>query len=471
MARTNPKVHSTPIFTHGGAPAARHLSTEQQLRRSVLSCMLWEKEFYEGGQEIAARIQALAKQVDSVILHDLAIEARTVHHLRHVSLLLLVSLISEGAGAEPPLVRHAVASVLQRADEPAELLAMMWRHIKPDASGKLVGRKLPHQVALGIGDALRNFDEYQLAKYKGDDECIKLRDVFRLVRPKPIGDAQAALWKKVVAKELATPDTWETQLSGGKDKKATFERLLTERKLGYFALLRNLRNMDQAGVDEGLVKEALLARKGAHNILPFRYVAAARACPQWEPWVDQALMVCVGEQAALPGRTVVLVDVSGSMDEELSSKSDLKRIDAAATLASVINGDLRVFAFSDNIVEVPPRRGMAGVAAIVGSMPHGGTNLFQAVWALNDGLGRKAAVAYDRIIIITDEQAHAVPSGRFTVHPTRGPSQMPAPRPGAKGYLINVASAKNGVGYGPWTHIDGFSEGVLRYIHALEAVT
>jgi 60 kDa SS-A/Ro ribonucleoprotein len=36
-------------------------------------------------------------------------------------------------------------------------------------------------------------------------------------------------------------------------------------------------------------------------------------------------------------------------------------------------------------------------------------------------------------------------------------------------YLINVASAKNGVGYGkPWCHLDGFSEGVLRFILAYE---
>ena len=31
-----------------------------------------------------------------------------------------------------------------------------------------------------------------------------------------------------------------------------------------------------------------------------------------------------------------------------------------------------------------------------------------------------------------------------------------------------MASYKNGVGYGKWTHIDGWSEAVIEYIRALE---
>lgn len=463
MARTNTTARSAPVFTHEGAPAARHLTSEQQLRRSAMSCMLWESEFYEDGQEIGQRIFSLASLVDPSILAAIAVEARNIHHLRHVPLLLLCGLAAHKGAKSAQLVRDTVAATLRRADEPAELLSMLWRGIKPDASGKLVGRKLPHQVAKGIADALQRFDEYQLAKYRGEDDKIKLRDVFRLVRPTPKDAEQAALWGRVVRRELATPDTWEVELSGGKAKKDVFERLLAERRLGYFALLRNLRNMAQASVDESLVRAALLERRGAHSILPFRYVAAARACPQWEPWIDQALLACVGEQQPLVGKTVVLVDVSGSMDQRLSAKSDLRRIDAASTLASVINGDLRIFAFSDGMTEVPPRRGMAGVAAIIGSLPHGGTNLFAAVQALNEGWQHQKAVSYDRLIVITDEQAHG---GYGTGYHNKG---MPAPRQGARGYMINVASAKNGVGYGPWTHIDGFSEGVLRYIHALEA--
>src|SRR5262249_37708050 len=159
----------------------------------------------------------------------------------------------------------------------------------------------------------------------------------------PRYEAQTALWKQVAERTLASPDTWEVALSAGADKRETFERLLAERKLGYLALLRNLRNMDQAGVDEALVTEAILARRGAGRVLPFRYVAAARAAPRFERWLDEALMETVLEGPVFDGRTVVLVDVSGSMDWKLSAKSDLSRMDAAATLASVIPGDVRVF--------------------------------------------------------------------------------------------------------------------------------
>ena len=75
--------------THDGAPAVPDLSDEKMLRRSVLSCLLWEDEFYEDGQSIAARITAAAEKVAPAALAALAIEARAVFNLRHAPLLLL----------------------------------------------------------------------------------------------------------------------------------------------------------------------------------------------------------------------------------------------------------------------------------------------------------------------------------------------------------------------------------------------
>jgi len=195
-----------------------------------------------------------------------------------------------------------------------------------------------------------------------------------------------------------------------------------------------------------LIREAIIARKGAHRVLPFRYVAAARACPQMEPFIDQALCEAVSSGPMLGGKTVILVDVSGSMNVRLSARSDLTRMDAAAALASVVSGDVRVFTFSNQVVEAPPRRGMAGVDAVIHSQMHGGTYLGQAVRAIN------TQVTHDRLIVITDEQ-----------------SADRVPDPVARdAYMINVASYQNGVGYGRWTHIDGFSEAVLRFIQEVE---
>lgn len=431
MARLNvsPKVVAT---THEGAPAFGHLKPIEQLRRSVLSCLLWEDEFYEDGKSIADRITETALLVKPKDLAALAIEARKVFNLRHVPLLLLDVLSKTG----PELMADTTARVISRADEMGELLSVYWRN----------GRKsAPRQMRKGIAQAFTKFDEYQLAKYDRDG-AVKLRDVLRIARPKPANDEQSALWKRVKDRSLKTPDTWEVALSGGADKKEAFERLLREGGLGYLALLRNLRNMATAGVDTELVRNAIVARQGgAQRVFPFRYVAAARAAPQFEPYLDQALCEAIAEMPIYLGKTAVLVDVSGSMDWKLSERSDMKRIDAAAALGAIIPGDIRLFTFSNSIAEVPPRRGMAGVDAIVKSQPHGGTNLGQAVAWIN------ANVKADRLIVITDEQSHDAVPNAF-----------------AKGYMVNIASAKNGIGYGSWIHVDGFSEGILRFIHECE---
>ncbi len=157
------------------------------------------------------------------------------------------------------------------------------------------------------------------------------------------------------------------------------------------------------------------------------------------------MQAAIGDQAKLGGRTIVLVDVSGSMGAAMSRRSDLTRLDAAAALASVINGDVRTFSFSNAVKEVPARKGLAGIVAIVKSQPHEGTYLGKAVAHVN-------RLKHDRLIVITDEQSHDT-----------------VPDPIVRdAYMINVTSNRNGVGYGKWVHFDGFSEQVLRYIAEFE---
>jgi 60 kDa SS-A/Ro ribonucleoprotein len=311
----------------------------------------WEDEFYEDGQSISARIVATAEKVKPSVLAGIAIEAREVFNLRHVPLLLLEVLSRTGKGEK--LVADTVARVIQRADELGELVAL--HH-------KMGGKKmLPAQMRKGLARAFAKFDAYALAKYDRDS-AVKLRVVLRLVRPTPQDAEQSALWKGVKDRTLEAPDTWEVALSGGADRKETFERLLREGKIGYLALLRNLRNMAEAGADDELVRQAIVARKGgAHRVFPFRYVAAARVVPRFEPALDDALRAAIAEMKPLPGKTIILVDVSGSIDGRLSAKSDMRRIDAAAALGAIVPGDVRLFTFSNDVVEVPPRRGMAGV--------------------------------------------------------------------------------------------------------------
>jgi len=420
--------------THEGAPA-RNISHEQQLRRSVLAYMLWEDQFYEEGVLIAGRIRELVAKVDADKVAALAIEAREKMKLRHVPLLLVREMAR--LKTHRHLVAETLVRVVQRADELAEFVAMYW------SEGK---QPLSAQVKKGLAAAFTKFDEYALAKYNRATP-VKLRDVLFLSHAKPVDAAQGELWKKLVDGTLATPDTWEVALSGGADKREAWERLLRENKLGGLALLRNLRNMAEAKVDEPLVIQGL-ARMKTERVLPFRFIAAARYAPQWESELEKVMLRSLEGNARLHGKTVLLVDVSGSMDAPLSSRSEMRRNDAAyglAVLLREIAEKVSIYSFSDNLVRVPNRSGFALRDALNTSQPHSGTYLGKALGELDEG--------YDRLIVLTDEQsADAVPN------------------PKALGYMINVASYQNGVGYGRWTHIDGWSESVIEYIRAAEPV-
>jgi 60 kDa SS-A/Ro ribonucleoprotein len=354
--------------------------------------------------------------------------------LRHVPLLLVRSL----AKLKYKSTAEVLSQVIQRADELSEFVSIYWKDKKEPLSA---------QVKKGLASAFTKFSEYDLAKYNRDDK-VKLRDVLFLCHAKPKDKEQAELWKRLVEKNLQVPDTWEVSLSTGKDKKESWERLLKENKLGGLALLRNLRNMQEASVDESLIRESLSKMK-TERVLPFRFIAAAKYAPKLEPELEQSIFKCLVGHRKLTGKTVLLIDVSGSMDDKISGKSDLQRLDAACGLAMLtreICEITEIYTFSNQTVSVPPRRGFALRDAIVQSQQHGGTYLGQAVSTLN------TKVKYDRLIVITDEQS------ADNVCDSIG-----------KGYLINVASNQNGVGYGKWIHIDGWSEAIIDYILEYES--
>lgn len=442
MAKLNIRTPFLPLKTHEGAPAAR-ITPKALLRRSVASCFLWEKEFYEDGIEIGKRIFELALAAPPAEVASLAVEARNEFNLRHVPLVLLTALAQ--SSRRSGLLSATMPLVLRRADELAEFLVVYaaLNGVTPDK----LKPKLSAQVRKGLAKAFGQFNAYALAKYNRDG-AVKLRDVLFLCHAKPRDSEQAAVWKQLIDGTLPSPDTWEVALSSGADKRETWTRLLAEGQLGYFALLRNLRNMAEAKVDPALAEAAILARKGgAEKILPFRFIAAAKAAPQFEGALDRSMLAGLASGPQFAGMTAILVDVSGSMDARLSSRSDLTRADAAAALAAIWPGRARVFSFSSGVVEVPPRKGMAGVDAILRSQPHASTRLGHALEQVVTSTGHEIT----RLVVITDEQsADAV---RLDL------GQFPHK------YLINVASARNGVGYGQgWVHLDGFSESVLRFM-------
>jgi hypothetical protein len=412
-----------------------------ELKRALMNCLLWENQFYEDGVAIADRIKSLVPKVAPARVAQLAIEAREVMKLRHAPLLVIREMARSEKHRE--LVADTLARVIQRPDEMTELLAIYWA----DALGPMQQRKrqpVSAQVKKGLARALTKFDAYQLAKWDRDG-AVRIRDVLFLVHAKPKDAEQEKVWKQLVDGELASPDTWEVSLSAGKNKRETFERLISEKKLGGLALLRNLRLMQNAQVPRETIAGAIEAMR-TDRILPYRFIIAARYAPDFEPELEAAMLKSVKDHVRLPGRTRLLIDVSGSMFATLSAQSEMTRAEAAcglAILAREICDEVEIFTFSNEVVKVPPRRGFALRDAIINSQPHGGTYLGKAVTEID----RKG----DRLIVFTDEQSH---------------DQVP--EPSARGTMVNVASYQHGVGHGAWTRVNGFSEAVVAWIAASE---
>lgn len=437
MAKLN---KAKTVRTHEGAKG-RAFTPEHELRRALMNAMLWEDQFYEDGVAIAERIGALVPKVAPETVAAMAVTAREDMKLRHAPLLVVREMARhEGHKA---LVAQTLERVIQRPDELTEFLAIYWA----DALGPMQQRKaraVSAQVKKGLAKALVKFDAYQLAKYNRDG-AVRLRDVLFLTHAKPKDAAQEKVWKELVDGKLAAPDTWEVSLSGGADKRATFERLIAEKKLGALALLRNLRGMQVAGVPKSVIGAALDTMR-TDRVLPYRFIAAAVHAPDVEPELEKAMFRSIEGHARLAGKTRLLIDVSGSMDAQMSARSEMRRLDAAvglAVLAREIGEDVEIFTFSDHVKKVAPRRGFALRDAIVQSQPHSGTYLGKAIAEVD-----KKDV---RLIVFTDEQSHDV---------------VPAPK--GEGYMVNVAAYQHGVGHGPWRRIDGFSEKILDWIIASE---
>lgn len=416
------------LHTHEGG-VAKHITPYEQLRRSIMACMLWENTFYESGVSIADRIKFGCQHVTKQEGNALMRESRLQMNLRHAPLW-----VACGLAECRKLESDALATVLQRPDQMTELLAMWWKDKK---------RPIPSAMKRALRHAFGRFDAYQLAKYDKPGK-VKLRDVLFLCHPKPSGPIQQKMWNQLVDGTLDPPDTWEVALSDGSNKAKAFERLIAEKKLGGMAVLRNLRLMTEVGVPKDVIRAAILGIR-SDKILPFRYIAAAKAAPMYESELEQALFRSLKEAARFTGVTAIAVDVSGSMSSSISAKSKMTMFDTAAALAMILREQAetcRVFAYGDKTVEVAPRRGFALRDALKDSNAGCWTRLDKCITKINSDVPE-----CDRVIVVTDEQ-------------TAG--SVPDPR--ARGYLINVAAYENGVGYGAYVHIDGWSEATLDYI-------
>jgi len=326
MSKINPNTKpkskaDTNVRLAGGAGAAAAVQNPiALLRRVVLANLLWEDNAYVDGEVAAAAIQRLIPLCKPDDVAHLAEEARLVQKLRHTPLFLAAEMCKYENTKE--YVPEILPRIITRADMLTDFLAIYWNKKKTP---------IAKCAKKGLAAAFHNFNEYKFAKYDRNS-AIKLRDVMFLVHPKPRNEYETALFAKIASRSLTVPETWEVMLSAGKDKKATWTKLIEEGKIGGLAMLRNLRNMVQAGVDKKVIEKGLSELKSS-MLLPMNFLQAADNAPVFKRQIEDAMIASYKNLPKLPGRTLFIVDVSGSMTACYSSKSKYTRMDAAAVMA------------------------------------------------------------------------------------------------------------------------------------------
>jgi len=334
------------------------LTPEMELYTTVCTMALQPK-FYESPKDQVERIAELVKKVDHEFVAKLAVYARQEMYLRSIPLLLIVELAKIHRGDD--LVARTIEKVIMRADEIMELLiCYQWRN--PKSGIKKLG-SLSHQIQNGLQKAFNKFDEYQFAKYDNNKLVVKLRDALFIVHPKAKDDAQQEIFNKIASKSLDTPYTWETELSAlgqqgfdnAESKDAAFRSKWTELiqsgKLGYMALMRNLRNILEVKVDDDVIKNVAERISDPHEVakakqFPFRYLSAYKELKDIQS-INTSLMLTSLEDATkasaagiegFTGNTRVMVacDMSGSMQHPISANSKIQFYEVGIMLAMLL---------------------------------------------------------------------------------------------------------------------------------------
>jgi len=184
----------------------------------------------------------------------------------------------------------------------------------------------------GLVKAFHNFTEYQFAKYVKKGMEITLRDVMFICHPKPVDDTEVELFKKIADNTLGAPDTWEVALSRGSDKRETWTRLINEHKLGGLAMLRNIKNMMRVGVEKNIIDKGI-SELSNKMLLPVDFIKTYMMCPEFGCELSAAMVNSYNNLTKLTGKTLFILDVSGSMDCPISSRSKFSRVNAAIAMA------------------------------------------------------------------------------------------------------------------------------------------
>ncbi|RTL07767.1 TROVE domain-containing protein [Candidatus Dependentiae bacterium] len=417
---TAPHHYATPNTVNEAGGLAFRKSIYFELLSLVFTALLTKRatKFYQSDATVLSRMQRLV-QKDPYFAAQVAVWARRVLGLRSISHAVAAAVCYHTKGQGHPWVREFVEAVVFRPDDAIEIVSAYFAFYgggktirKPNGRrGKKVPVTLPYPLKKGLARALGKLDGYQLAKYQKTEGNITLADVFNLVHPRPSAE-NAGDFRLFIRGELKNTDTWEARLSAaGSDKLKKEEAwcgLFDERKLGYFAALRNVRNiLEQApGAVDALIKQLTNPVAVQRSlILPFQFVKgykevvasglpratdAARA-------IEQAVETSLANIPVLPGRTLVCLDESGSMGARGNEESaaGIGSLFAAVVLKSQPNADFMAFSTNAQYVTVNTRAPLFQLAGEIRSKWHSGSTNFHDIFD-------KAKEKYDNIIILSD---------------------------------------------------------------------
>lgn len=409
--------------------------TKSELFLTAVTSLFGESTFYE----TATRDDRLLDLIRATTATDPEWVAKLVSYVRDVAQLRSVAVVlaAEYVAAGGPDGRAVVNAALKRADEPGEMLAY-WTN--------RYGRSLPKPIKRGVSDAVdRLYTETSALRYDGKGVAWRFGDVLEVVHPRFKGKDALAKYLLSVRQDgveapteglpivaadkrlLRLPEAARRDAIGSEDWNAahwSWERLsgwlpggmdaaaweAVVQHMGYMALLRNLRNFDQAGISDATAtyvaaKLADPAEVGRSRQFPLRFLSAWRAVEsmRWGYPLELALEHSVANVPALTGRTLIMVDTSGSMHNRMSDQSGRRRYEVAAIFGAALAKraeKVDVYTYDTNPVPWETSRPMLVCLDEIRQRAErgGATYTFQSLGQVYAG--------HDRVLILTDEQAH-----------------------------------------------------------------
>ena len=393
------------IVNHEGNPAFA-MNDKEKLVSQVLTSFFREDKFY--GDNSGELIETLKRVIekDPGFVSNLAIFARREFNMRSVSHVLTGYLAHEPAGK--PYVKRTLENIIMRGDDATEILAFYL---------ETFGKPIPNSLRKGLRDIFPKFDAYTLAKYKGTGKTVKMRDILCLTHPAPNSEEQAKTWKQLLEGTLPPAYTWETELSAKGNTKETWEELIESGKVGYMAMLRNLRNILISAPDnfnQVIRKIADPEEVRKSRQLPFRFLSAYRSIPYigkatdiiaLQTALEIAAEIAVENLPKIPGKTIIAVDVSGSMMDRISKHSDIRCSDISLLMGMIANRiceESVVYLFDHHIEEFQPPERKELLSAVVNmDVWGGGTDMSLPFLKMIED-----HIDCDRIIILSDNECN-----------------------------------------------------------------